>query len=230
HYGIHKPLVSYHEYSGEGRIRNLVKALQKGDVALISDAGMPGISDPGYPLIKAAIEEGIPVVPIPGPSALVSALVVSGLPTNSFIYLGFLPRTPSKRKRILERMRNQPYTLVLFEAPHRLLESLDELLEMLGNRPVAIARELTKLHEEIWRGTLEEAIEYFEDNPPQGECTLVIGGAEEEIWDEETVRRSLKDLLKEGLSLKEASKQLAEISGWNRREIYRLGVELREEE
>jgi len=229
HYGIHKPLVSYHEYSGEGRVRKLLKALQKGDVALISDAGMPGLSDPGYSLIKAAIEAGIPVVPVPGPSALVSALVVSGLPTNLFLYLGFLPRTPSKRRRILEQARNQPYTIVLFEAPHRLLESLDELLEVLGNRPIAVARELTKLHEEIWRGTIEEAIEYFEEHPPQGECTLVIGGATEERWDEETIRRSLRSLLDEGLPIKEASKQLAEVSGWNRRDIYRLGLEIKEE-
>lgn len=230
HYGIHKPLVSYHEYSGEGRVRNLLKALEKGDVALISDAGMPGLSDPGYTLIKAAIKAGIEVVPVPGPSALVSALVVSGLPTSQFIYLGFLPRTPSKRRRILEQVRHQPYTLVLFEAPHRLLECLDELLEVLGNRPVAVARELTKLHEEIWRGTLEEAIEYFEEHPPQGECTLVIGGSAEERWDEETLKQSLRSLMADGLSVKEASKQLAEVSGWSRRDIYRLGLKVKGED
>ena len=229
HYGIEKPVVSYHEYSGEGRVRQLVKALQKGDVALISDAGMPGLSDPGYSLIKAAIEEGIQVVPVPGPSALVSALVVSGLPTHAFVYLGFLPRTPSKRRRILEGVRTQPYTIVLFEAPHRLLECLDELLEILGDRPIAVARELTKIHEEIWRGTISQAIEYFEEHPPAGECTLVIGGAEAEKWDEDTLRRSIRDLLDEGLSVREASKQLAEVSGWKRRDIYRLGLEVKEE-
>ncbi len=226
HYGIKKPLVSYHEYSGKGRIKELIKALQKGDVALISDAGMPGLSDPGYSLIKAAIEEGINIVPVPGPSALVTALVVSGLPTHNFIYLGFLPRTPSKRKEILEWASRQPCTIILFEAPHRLLECLEELLEYLGDRPIAVARELTKLHEEIWRGTIRGALEHFAENPPLGECTLVIGGAEEERWDEETVKESLKNLLKEGLSVKEASKQLAEISGWPRRDLYRLGLKM----
>ncbi len=226
HYGIKKPVISYHEYSGKGRIKELIKALQKGDVALISDAGMPGLSDPGYSLIKAAIEEGINIVPVPGPSALVTALVVSGLPTHAFIYLGFLPRTPSKRKEILEWASRQPCTIVLFEAPHRLLECLEELLEFLGDRPIAVARELTKLHEEIWRGTIRGALEHFAENPPIGECTLVIGGAEEERWDEETVKESLKNLLKEGLSVKEASKQLAEISGWPRRDLYRLGLKM----
>ncbi|MDW8103100.1 MAG: 16S rRNA (cytidine(1402)-2'-O)-methyltransferase [Anaerolineae bacterium] len=230
HYGIKKPVVSYHEYSGKGRIRELIKALQKGDVALISDAGMPGLSDPGYSLIKEAIEEGINVVPVPGPSALVTALVVSGLPTHSFIYLGFLPRTPSKRKDILEWASRQPHTIVLFEAPHRLIECLEELLEFFGNRPVAVARELTKLHEEIWRGTLQEALEYFQANPPIGECTLVIGGAEEERWDEETIMESLKNLLEEGLSVKEASKQLAELSGWPRSDLYRMALKIKASE
>jgi len=226
HYGIKKPVVSYHEYSGKGRVKELIKALQKGDVALISDAGMPGLSDPGYSLIKAAIEEGINIVPVPGPSALVTALVVSGLPTHNFIYLGFLPRTSSKRKEILEWASRQPCTIVLFEAPHRLLECLEELLEYLGDRPIAVARELTKLHEEIWRGTIRGALEHFAENPPLGECTLVIGGMEEERWDEETVKESLKNLLREGLSVKEASKQLAELSGWPRRDLYRLGLKM----
>lgn len=124
-------------------------------------------------------------------------------------------------------MKSQPYTIVLFEAPHRLLECLDELLEMLGNRPIAVARELTKMHEEIWRGTIEEALDYFEENPPRGECTLVIAGAEKERWEEDEIRRALAQLLDEGLSAKEASRQLADLSGWSKRELYRLCLDIK---
>ena len=224
-YGIETPLTSYYEHNKLTKLDYLLKTLREKDVALVSEAGMPGLSDPGYELIRAAIERGIPVVPVPGPSALVTALVVSGLPTDSFVYLGFLPRRREERRRLLESVARERRTLVAFEAPHRLLATLADLKEVLGDRRIAIARELTKVHEEVWRGTTGEALARFEEAPPRGEFTLVIEGAKEARWDEERVRQALRRMLREGVGTREAVKTVAELAGWPKREVYELALE-----
>jgi 16S rRNA (cytidine1402-2'-O)-methyltransferase len=176
HFDIHTPLGSYHDFSGPGKTRRLIERLADTDVALVSDAGMPGLSDPGYPLIRAAIDAEIPVTTVPGPSALVSALVLSGLPTHAFQYLGFLPRKAGARRRALERVAPGADTLVLYESPHRLVACLADVESVLGPRPVAAVRELTKRFEEIVRGSATEVRAHFEQSPPRGEFVLVIGG------------------------------------------------------
>ena len=227
HYRIATPLISYFEHSRPARLEVILTALEDKDVALVSEAGMPGLSDPGYRLVKAAVERGVPVVPVPGPSAPVVALAVSGLPTDSFLFVGFLPRRAGERRRLLESLSHQRYTLVAFEAPHRLLQSLSDLVEILGDRQVVVARELTKVHEDIWRGSLSEALAHFEALQPRGEFTLVIEGMrgkEREKWDEERVKEMLKELLAEGLGRKEAVKRVAKSSGWPGKEVYALSL------
>jgi 16S rRNA (cytidine1402-2'-O)-methyltransferase len=226
HFQIETPLTSYHEHNKLTRLDELLSTLQHKDVALVSEAGMPGLSDPGYELINAAIARGIPVVPVPGPSALITALVISGLPTDSFLYLGFLPRRQKERRQLLASVVGERRTLVAFEAPHRLLATLTDLKEMLGDRRIALARELTKLHEEVWRGNVSRALAHFEENPPRGEFTLVIEGAREErvTWDEEQVREMLTELLAEGVERKEAIKVVADLAGWPKREVYKLAL------
>jgi len=173
-HNIKTPLTSYHEYSKKAKLDYLLNYLEKEDLALVSEAGMPGLSDPGYKLIVAAIEHGIPVVPIPGASAVITALVVSGLPTDQFIYLGFLPRRKGQRQRLLSSIVDEPRTIVAFETPHRLREALIDIEEILGNRRLSVCRELTKIHEEIFRGRVSQAREHFVE--PKGEFTLVIEG------------------------------------------------------
>jgi 16S rRNA (cytidine1402-2'-O)-methyltransferase len=173
-HNIKTPLTSYHEYSKKAKLDYLLNYLEKEDLALVSEAGMPGLSDPGYKLIVAAIERGISVVPIPGASAVITALVVSGLPTDQFIYLGFLPRRKGQRQRLLSSIVDEPRTIVVFETPHRLREALSDIEEILGNRRLSICRELTKIHEEIFRGRVSQAREHFAE--PRGEFSLVIEG------------------------------------------------------
>jgi 16S rRNA (cytidine1402-2'-O)-methyltransferase len=177
-YNIKTPLVSYYEHSKLSKLSQLLRQLEEGDIALVSEAGMPGISDPGYELVTAAIEHGIPVVPIPGPSAVLAALAISGLPANQFLFLGFLPRRKGERRRLLQSIALETHTIVAFEAPHRLLKALADVLEVLGNRRIAICRELTKIHEEVFRGTISQALEHF--TTPRGEFTLVIEGRREQ--------------------------------------------------
>jgi 16S rRNA (cytidine1402-2'-O)-methyltransferase len=173
-HNIKTPLTSYHEHSKRAKLDYLLNYLKKEDLALVSEAGMPGLSDPGYKLIVAAIERGISVVPIPGASAVITALVVSGLPTDQFIYLGFLPRRKGQRQRLLSSIVNEPRTIVVFETPHRLREALSDIEEILGNRRISICRELTKIHEEIFRGRVSQAREHCAE--PRGEFSLVIEG------------------------------------------------------
>jgi 16S rRNA (cytidine1402-2'-O)-methyltransferase len=227
HFKIETPLTSYHEHNKLTKLDELLSTLQHKDVALVSEAGMPGLSDPGYELIQAAIARGIAVVPVPGPSALITALVVSGLPTDSFLYLGFLPRRQKERRQLLASVAGERHTLVAFEAPHRLLVSLADLNDVLGDRRIALARELTKLHEEVWRGNVSQALAHFEENPPRGEFTLVIEGAREEqvTWDEERVKEALAELLAEGVGRKEAIKAVAELASWPKREVYKLALQ-----
>jgi len=173
-YDIKTPLTSYHEHSKRAKLDYLLGYLEKEDLALVSEAGMPGLSDPGYELIVAAIERGIPVVPVPGASAVITALVVSGLPTDQFLYLGFLPRRHGQRQRLLTSIVDEPRTIVAFETRHRLREALSDIEEILGDRRLSVCRELTKVHEEIFRGRVSQAGEHFAE--PRGEFSLVIEG------------------------------------------------------
>lgn len=177
HYEINRPLISYHSHSGQAKIYKILEILERGrSVAVISDAGTPGISDPSYTLIQAAISEDILVVPIPGPAAPMAALVGSGMHMHQFIYLGFLPLKKG-RQTLLKSLADNPYTIVIFESPHRVLKTFSQLKEFLGDRKITVARELTKVHEEFFRGTISEAIDYFTAKNPKGEFTLVIEGA-----------------------------------------------------
>lgn len=227
-YEIQTPVISYHEYSTPQRIAELVERLRQGDVALVSDAGMPGLSDPGYRLIQAALEAGIQVSPIPGPAAAVAALVASGLPTDRFLFMGFLPRQQKARQEALREIKNLPFTLVLYEAPHRLGRLLEDAGQVLGGqRPLVIGRELTKRYEELWHGTIDQALLAIKEREFRGEMTVVIQGAEMTAvsWDEGTVRSALADLLGGGMSRKDAAAQVAKDSGWRKREVYRLSLE-----
>ncbi len=228
-YEIETSVTSYFEHNKLTKLDQILGALETGDVALVSDAGMPGLSDPGYELVRACLERGVPVVPVPGPSAVVTALVASGLPTDRFLYLGFLPRRAQTRRALLASVASEPVTCVFFEAPHRLLATLADLCAALGDRPVAVARELTKVHEEIWRGTLEEARAHFEASPPRGEFTLVVGGApsSKARWDEVQVRSALEEMLAQGAGTRDASREVATQAGWSRRDVYALALELR---
>jgi 16S rRNA (cytidine1402-2'-O)-methyltransferase len=225
-YQIKTPLISYYEGNKLAKIGYILDTLQRKDVALVSEAGMPGISDPGYELVRAAISAGIAVVPIPGPSAPITALAVSGLPTDSFVYLGFLPRRRKERRRFLKVIAREKRTLVAFEAPHRLLNSLEDIEEVLGDREMTLTRELTKLHEEVIRGSVSHVRAHFQEAHPRGECTLVISGAKEEAWGEEKVRKALKELRAQGVSGLEATKEVAELSGHSRSEVYKMWLDL----
>jgi 16S rRNA (cytidine1402-2'-O)-methyltransferase len=229
HYDINTPLTSYWEHNKLTKLEYVMDALETKDVALVSKAGMPGISDPGYELIKAAIERGIDVVPVPGPSAVTSSLVISGLPTDSFLYLGFLPRKRGKRVRLLQSLAGETRTIVAFEAPHRLLRTLKDIRETLGERFVAITRELTKLHEEVVRGSVSEVVDRFEGNPPRGEVTLVVQGAEEESWDQGMIKKALARFRDEGMSGSDAVREVAKLGRRPRNEVYRIWLSMEEE-
>jgi 16S rRNA (cytidine1402-2'-O)-methyltransferase len=225
HFNLHTPLTSYFEHNKLSKLEAILGGLAHGDVALVSDAGTPAINDPGYELVRAALAAGHNVCPIPGPSAPVAALAASGLPTDSFLYLGYLPRKSSERRALLGQVANLSYTLIFLEAPHRLLDTLADLESALGDRPIAVARELTKLHEEIWRGPLSKARAYFMENEPRGEFTLVIAGqktAGKTAWTEAKVKTAIQAGLKSGESPSALAKQLAEESGWERRDVYNL--------
>lgn len=225
-YEIKAPLISYYEHNKLTKLDHILAILQTKDVALVSEAGMPGISDPGYELVRAAISAGIAIVPIPGPSAPIAALAVSGLPTDGFVYLGFLPRRRKERRRFLQAIAREKRTLVVFEAPHRLLTSLEDIEEVLGDREMALTRELTKLHEEVIRGSVSHLRAHFKEVRPRGEFTLVIAGAKEETWEEEKVREALRELRAEGVSGREATKEVAELSGHPRGEVYEIWLDL----
>jgi 16S rRNA (cytidine1402-2'-O)-methyltransferase len=224
HHHIETPLTSYWEHNKLSKLQTVLAALDGGDVALVSEAGMPGLSDPGYELIRAAIGAGHCVSPIPGPTAPISALVVSGLPTDCFLYLGFLPRRPAPRRRLLAQLAPAQHTLLVFEAPHRLLETLEDVERILGDRDIAVARELTKLHEEIWRGQVSQARLHFAAQRPRGEFTLVIAGADpqESRWEEKRVRDTVMQLLEAGVPRREAAKAVAEMANWPTRDVYHL--------
>jgi 16S rRNA (cytidine1402-2'-O)-methyltransferase len=226
-YDIHTPTTSYHEHNKLVKLDYILDYLEHADVALVSDAGMPGISDPGYELISSVIRHNIRVVPIPGPSALISALVVSGLPTDKFVYLGFLPHKTGERRSLLKARADEKSSLVVFESPHRLRVSLKDMFSILGDRRVAISRELTKIHEEVFRGKLSEAIEHF--SSPKGEFTLVVSGSEEKASPElnADVESLLRELRNSGATAKAAIGQIAGETGLSKRALYEAWIKLK---
>jgi 16S rRNA (cytidine1402-2'-O)-methyltransferase len=228
HFGIEKRTISYHEHNELTRAPELVKELEEGgSIALVSDAGMPGISDPGYRLVAIAIRHHIPVVPIPGPSAFLAALVASGLPTDSFRFSGFLPEKSGKRRSLLESVKASPRTQIFYEAPHRIIESLEDVIALLGpERHVVVAREVTKLYEEFLRGTAADVLANLKQRGEiRGEITLLIGRAEETgapAVKHQTLRQRIGELMKsEGLDEKDAMKRLAKEMGISKSEVYR---------
>ncbi len=232
HFQITTPQISYHEHNRLSRFPELLNRLQQGNaIALVTDAGMPGISDPGYDLIKACIEEKIAVIPIPGVTAVITALAASGLPTDRFIFEGFLPSKAKERRDRLNFIKHETRSLVFYESPHRLQQTLRDFLEVFGeNRQIVLARELTKLYEEFWRGTLLEAISlYTKDNSPKGEFTLVLAGdqvRENLTLSEAELKAELQQLLNQGITRSQASRQLAEITSLPRRQIYELALQI----
>lgn len=232
-YEILVPTISYHEHNKISRVNDILGALSGGDVALVSDAGTPGLNDPGYELVRAALAEGYQVSAIPGPSAPVTALVISGLPTDAFLYLGYLPRRSAERRRKLKEVMALSYTLIFLETPHRLQEALADLEVVLGNRPIAVARELTKLYEEVFRGSIQQAIQHFEQNEPRGEFTLVVGGnagQASEPWSEEQLQQELREGLLNNQPQSRLANEIAVKSGWQRREVYRMIVALKDQD
>jgi len=223
HYEIRTPMLAYHEHNKLTRIGAILEKLAASDVALVSDAGTPGLNDPGYELVRAALAAGFEVSPVPGPSAPIVALTASGLPTDAFLYLGYLPRTTGQRKALLADFVRERRTLIALEAPHRLLDSLADVRAALGEREIVVARELTKIHEEFVRGKSADVLAHFRAHPPLGEITLVIGGAVEmPKWSEPEVRAAIRREAKSGLSAGELAGNIAEQSGWNKRDVYKL--------
>lgn len=229
HFDIHTPMTSYHQYNRIEKAHTLIAKMQEGaNVALITDAGTPGISDPGEDLVRLCYEAGIEVTALPGACACVTALTLSGLPTRRFCFEAFLPPEKKERQQILEELKTETRTTIVYEAPHRLVRTLSELLEVLGDRRVSICRELTKKHETIFQTTLSEAISYYEANEPKGECVIVMEGrsraqliAEERAcWEELTVQEHVEQYLNQGMDRKEAMKQAAKDRGVSRREVY----------
>ena len=225
-YEIKTPLISYHEWSNEKRGEQIISRLAEGDVALVSDAGMPGIADPGFELTAAAITTGIKVIPVPGPSVVVTALAVSGLPADRFVYPGFLPRKKEQRKNLLKSLARESGSIVLLETPHRLQAALEDIQEVLGNRRLAVCRELTKLHEEVFRGSVSRALEHFTE--PRGEFTLVIEGIvnQEKPQLTDDVENHLKDMKKSGMKAKDAIAEVVAKTGLSRKELYRSWLRL----
>jgi 16S rRNA (cytidine1402-2'-O)-methyltransferase len=223
HFEIGTKLTSYFEHNKLDKIDFILSKLAEGDVAVVSDAGSPAINDPGYELVKAALASGFDVRPVPGPSAPIAALTVSGLPTDSFLYLGYLPHKAGERRKSLHQVANLTYTLVFLESPYRIVDALEDILSELGDRQICVAREMTKMFEEFWRGNVSGALAHFKSQPARGEFTLVVGGAEKtsEEWAADEMEAAIRAGLEAGESPSRLSKRLAEESGWSKRDIYR---------
>ena len=230
HFGIKTPMTSYHEYNKIDKGRKLIEKLQSGmNIALITDAGTPGISDPGEELVKMCYEAGVEVTSLPGASAGITALTLSGLSTRRFAFEAFLPVDKKERQSVLGELVDETRTIVLYEAPHRLRKTLQELSETLGNRRITVCRELTKRHETAFATTLEEALSYYEENEPRGECVLVLEGRsrkelrqqEEAEWKEMSVKEHMEFYLNQGMDRKDAMKQVAKDRGMGKRDVYR---------
>ena len=226
HYGIRTPLTSYHEHNEKTKARQLMSRLERGEqIALVSDAGTPAISDPGYRLAVEAIRGGIPVIPIPGASALTAVLSAGGLPTDRFVFDGFLPAKKQERRARLRALSSETRTLVIYEAPHRLTETLNDLVEILGDRETVLAREVSKVHEEFLRGRLTEVAKQIAGREIKGELTLLIGGSrgQSEV-SQEQIEEEIRKLKDDGLRVKEIAEILGEKYGYSKKEIYRLAL------
>ncbi|WP_371369689.1 16S rRNA (cytidine(1402)-2'-O)-methyltransferase [Sporomusa rhizae] len=234
HFDIHAPLISYHEHNKAERGPGIINRLLRGDnIALVSDAGMPGISDPGMDLVRLAIEENIPVVPLPGANAALTGLIASGLDTTMFTFVGFLPKTNKHRRELLAKLAKHPYTMVFYEAPHRVRNTLDEITNVFGDRPAVAARELTKKFEEFIRGSLTTVIQHFVENQPRGEFTLIVAGSHGDI---ETVQeadslvgldivQAVAELISRGVNKKDAIREVASQKGLPKRQVYQTILE-----
>jgi 16S rRNA (cytidine1402-2'-O)-methyltransferase len=230
HYDIRRPLMSYHEHNERIKAPPLVERLLRGDsVALVSDAGTPALSDPGYRLVTAAVAAGIQVVPVPGPSALTAALSAAAIPTNRFAFEGFLSAKKKERREQLQALRNERRTLICYEAPHRLVDLLRDILEIFGDRDITVAREISKVHEQFLRGRASEILQQFAGGDVKGELTLVIRGSlEERETSVEELQREIAKLRARGLRVKEIAELLGEQFDYGKREIYRLALRLDE--
>ncbi len=235
HFNIKKTLFSYHKHNEQGKSLDIINKLNNGiDIALITDAGTPGISDPGSVIVEKCIEENIEFEVLPGATAITTALVYSGLDTTKFIFRGFLPRENKERNPVIEELKNVRDTIILYEAPHRLLNTLGYINENLGNRKIAVCRELTKLYEEIYRGRISEAIEFFTENRPRGEFVLVIEGKSDEdiksereaLWSDLSIEEHLIKVIESGIDKKEAIKLVAKERGLTKKEVYKYSVNL----
>jgi 16S rRNA (cytidine1402-2'-O)-methyltransferase len=232
HYGIHKPLISYHEHNRRMREKTLLNDLREGkSVALVTDAGTPGISDPGEELVRGAVQEGIPLVSIPGPVALVAALSVSGLPTESFLFYGFLPSKAAARRKWLASLKDRPETLVFYESPRRLSSLLDDAAQTLGERRVVVAREMTKVYEEVYRGTISEVLDQLGKEEVKGEVTVILEGCTSPPQvDASAIIEALKRYSEEiGLSMKDSVDRVAEELGIPRRQVYQESLKWKKE-
>ncbi len=229
HFDIHTPMTSYHEYNKIEKAEVLIRKMQEGtNIALITDAGTPGISDPGEDLVRMCYEAGIEVTSLPGPAACITALTLSGLPTRRFAFEAFLPSDKKERQAVLSELVNETRTIILYEAPHRLIKTLNELWETLGNRKMTLCRELTKKHETAFASTIEDILKFYETQEPKGECVLVIEGKsraelvqeERARWEEMTIEEHMEVYLAQGMDKKEAMKAVAKDRGVSKRDIY----------
>lgn len=229
HFDIHTPMTSYHEYNKIEKAEVLIRKMQEGmNIALITDAGTPGISDPGEDLVRMCYEVGIEVTSLPGAAACITALTLSGLPTRRFAFEAFLPADKKERQAVLAELVDETRTIILYEAPHRLLKTLNELLEVLGNRKMTLCRELTKKHETAFASTIEDIFKFYETQEPKGECVLVIEGKsraelvkeERAKWEEMTIEEHMDVYLGQGMDKKEAMKAVAKDRGVSKRDIY----------
>lgn len=227
HFDIKKPLISYHEHNAKEKGMELIEKLHQGEnIAQVSDAGMPGISDPGEDLISLAIEEDIEIIVLPGATASITALVASGLSTKKFIFEGFLSSKKRERVQELENIKDEKRTLIIYESPHRLLSTLNDMIEILGNRKIAIIRELTKMYEEIFRGNIESAINKFSQEQIRGEFVLVIEGSNEEIQEVDIdIKEELRKYIEEGYSKKASVKIVAEKYGLPKNQVYKESID-----
>lgn len=227
HYGIKKPLISYWSEKEKVRAEEIIQKIKAGhNVAVITDAGTPGISDPGAVVIKRAIEEDIEIIPVPGPTALITALSISGLPTEEFTFIGFLPVKQSQRRKKLLELSTEKRTLVFYEAPHRILQTLDDMLEVFGNRRVCIARELTKMFEEVLRGSLEEILDKLENAKIAGEYVIVVEGEGQKQASIDEALKEVKELMKKGKGRKEAVKIVSELYSLSKKELYEKSLKM----
>ena len=235
HFNIKKPLFSYHQHNEQGKSEDIIEKLKSGkNIALVTDAGTPGISDPGSVIVQKCIEQDIPFEVLPGATAFTTALVYSGLDTTKFVFRGFIPRETKDRKVLMEEVKDKKETLIFYESPHRLIDTLDFLSDSLGKRKIAVCRELTKLHEDIYRGTIEDAYNWFLNNKPRGEFVLVIEGKsefeikaeKEEAFANITIEEHLINLINSGISKKEAIKIVSQERELPKKEVYKIAIEL----